>query len=120
MKEQNNWDGKGDPEVGQFARACNKSRYAVAESFKQFIGLNVEIIGKLYHDGDLVVVINNPKYGHKSISGYEKYLEPIKSEREIAIEELIKLMIAESGLLQVANKIYDAGYRKTEAIQNND
>jgi hypothetical protein len=113
MKEQsqNYWDGKGEPEVGQFARVCNKSKYAVSESFKVFIGLNVEIINKFYFEDDLVVVIHNPKRGHKSISGFEKYLEPIKSEREIAIEEINRVIRSDHFVKSTAELLYDAGCR---------
>jgi len=114
------WDGKGEPEIGQLAMACNKSKYAISESFKQFLDLDVEIIGKFYFEEKLVVVIHNSKCGHKSISGYEKYLAPIKSEREIAIEEIQKLIFnyadSQPNVSQAAY-LYDAGYRKTEGQQ---
>ena len=113
MSNSNTWDGKGEPGIGQFARVLINPARPASESLKKFAGLDVEVINKFYYDGDLIVVIHNLDCGHKSISTWGNYLTPIKSEREIAIEEICRVL-GVSLNSKTAQTIYDAGYRKVE------
>jgi len=116
----NYWDGKGEPKVGQFARVFIHPAYTTtaSKSLSQFIGLDVEIINKFYYEEQLITVIHNLKCGHKSISGWNNFLTAIKSEREIAIEEIEKVLSDYTfNIESLAGYLYDAGYRKVEGAQ---
>jgi len=111
----NYWDGKGEPEVGQLARVLIQNGRTATQSLELFVGLDVEIIGKFQHEGDLILVIYNSDCGHKSLSCWRHYLAPIKSEREIAIEEMAEVIRLESFSPEKrADVLYDLGFRNIE------
>lgn len=116
MKEQskNYWDGKGEPEVGQEVmfteNASSSTRY------KSFNGRVVTIVGKFKIGSVDGFVISDLLIGHESITSWELFIKPIKSEREIAIEEMQEDIInyQKSSTESLSMFLYDAGYRKVE------
>lgn len=102
------WNGEGVPPVGVICEA------SLVDS-----GANRSKIKVLYQDQHIVVgeVLDGLlKLGSRSW-GYETHIykfTPIKSDREIAIEQMLDLSVIVSRY--VAEMIYDAGFRKVETV----
>lgn len=108
------WDGKGEPEVGQEVK-IEIALLGVSKRIMEFNHKTVKVIGKFNTDDGLKgIVINHSLIGHASITDFKELIKPIKSEREIAIEEMLKIHYKSNGDRETMGSIYDAGYRKVE------
>lgn len=108
------WDGKGEPEVGQEVMV-EIALLGVSKRIMEFNHKAVKIVGK-FNTGDGLkgIVIYHSSIGHTSITDFKEVIKPIKSEREIAIEELNNVIGLGFPSNKLATSIYDAGYRKVE------
>jgi len=102
--------GKGIPQIGASVLAKN-----LDNEFSRFNELTVSIVGHFDDGDDGGVVIFHPSRGHASLSNHHLFLFPIKSERELAIEEMKESFLMRFNCtcsLEFLGQLYDAGYRK--------
>lgn len=120
----NSWYEKGEPPpVGSVVEFCNKKEEKeriCIDDWKNGDQLEVLAVRKVGMD-DLPIVFNiRDKTASAVIMAM---IKPIKTERELSVEE-IKSIIVHQGWLsadgtvsgEIANKIYDSGYRKIPTL----
>lgn len=102
----NNWDGKGLPPAGttvEYTAIDYDHAKPAIENGKWYRGTIIA-----YYEGWVWTSDN----GIRSVSNTA--FRPIKSDRDKAVEDIIKyLRITNQSDYEIAEKIYDAGYRKT-------
>lgn len=130
----NSWYEKGKlPPVG--IKCIVDSKECTAKFVRRFHGKTVNILMHMTdHAGDEVAIFSMPDPSDKSCLCFHGMaagcFKPIKTEREIAIDDMLKIAesaadkinaqffidsksIQEAGKLSVFSALYDAGYRKT-------
>lgn len=112
----NSWYEKGD--FPTLRTKCIYDPKDVDNSNKMVAGKEVYVLSCfLCMDGAASVALENHDHGLKCYTAYPSDFRPIKTERELAIEEMKKIVPVGKIISweDIAKIFYDAGYRKNES-----
>lgn len=108
----NNWDGKGLPKVGDKILIKNVERSARAFAFND---LEVVVDSVYRSDKRDCLAISNEDIGVGAILFDKEWVKPIKSDRDKAVEDIMKLFKYREhdfAFKEDMGLLYDAGYKK--------
>lgn len=118
------WTGEGLPPAGIDVEIHNKSGRGVVEGAESFIGTTCKVLAAFVNMNGFEMVSVEDSGGscmcfRADMCGPVRTPEQIAAEvRQLVIDELVQLMRRSSGNESAAAKMYDAGYRKFEILDN--